>query len=107
MLLLLSLGTDTNHCTLFLNSPDHIPLLGAPWVSINSENGTDASLVLLSVLALIGAANRRDGRGRSVAADGGGRSRDLLRSGVGAVSRSPCLLEDRRVNAGAVVSGNG
>lgn len=105
--MLLSLGTDTNHCTLLLDSSDHVPLLGAPWVSIDSKNGTDASLVLLSVLALIGAANRRDGRRRRVAADGGGRSRALLGSGVGAVSRSPCLLEDRRVDTGTVVSGNG
>lgn len=101
------LGTDTNHCALLFDPPDHIPLLGAPWVGIDSKNGADASLVLLSVLTLIGAANRRNGRGRRIAADGGGGSMTLLGSGVGAVSRSPCLLQDRRVDTGAVVSGNG
>lgn len=106
-MLLSYLGTDTNHCALLLDSSDHIPLLGTPWVGINSKNGADASLVLLAVLTLIRAANRRDGRRRGIAADGGGGSRTLLGSGVGAVSRSPCLLKDRRVNTGTVVSGNG
>lgn len=107
MLLLSCLSTDTNHCTLLLDSSDHIPLLGAPWVGINSKNGADAGLVLLAILTLIGAANRRNGRGRRIAADGGSGSGTLLGCGVGAVSRSPCLLQDRRVDTGSVVSGNG
>lgn len=71
-----ALGTDTNHDPLLFHSPHHLPLLGAPGVGIDPQDGRDAGLVLalLAVdIPLVGAADGRDGGLRRVAV---GRRRD-------------------------------
>lgn len=86
---MLQLSTDANHRSLLLNPPHHVPLLGAPGVGIDTEDRRDARLVLLSVqhVALVGAADGRDGRRVAGAVDR--RRRRNRRAAAGA----PRLLE--------------
>lgn len=68
-----ALGTDTNHDPLLFHPPHHLPLLGAPRVGIDPQDGRDPGLVLalLAVdVPLVGAADGRDGRVRRVAVAG-------------------------------------
>lgn len=99
------LSTDTNHRPLLFNPPDDVPLLGAPRVGVNAEDRRDARLALLAVhhVALVGAADGRDGRRVAAAAD---RGRRRCRAAAAAVA-APRLLEHRRVHVAAVVGGDG
>lgn len=85
--------------------PNHLPLLGAARVRIDTEYGADAGLVLAraldSVNVVLGAA---DGGDRRVRRD---TKRVRSAAAVGSVTTTPRLLEDDRVGASAVVSRDG
>lgn len=96
-------STNGDRAPNLFHPPNHLPLLWAPRVRVNTENGTDASLVLANALdpvdVVLGAAHGGD---RGV----GGDAEGVDAASIGGIA-TPRLLEDDWVGTSAVVSCDG